>query len=275
LELLAHIARLQLMKAAEGAPSKKPSVALALPAMKTLLESGNEDDRVFTAQAATYMGPLAAPLVPQLLALVRSPTNSSPSALEALIGIGPAASNALPLICRLATNTDLKCRVVAVRGLEALGPTATAAMPLLTSLLLQETGPGWRSGPPEPDPVRAAMTQAGFSPRFMIARAMARVGAVPDEAVPVLLAMKQGTNWWERWAAALALWRREPGDPELKAQIIQSLHASNGFAVQLSLGGLGTNAAAFVPEIRRLADAPGPDGSAARRTLHAISHPAR
>jgi hypothetical protein len=244
LELLGHIGIGQRMKAAEGAPSKKPSVALALPAMKALLESGDKNDRVFTAQAASYIGPLAAPLVPQLTDLVQTP-DAGVAAVQALGVIGPPASNAVEALIQWATNTPSHNPVLAVQSLGGIGPAARSAVPLVTLMLTNRVLP------------------------FAAARALAEIGVVPDEAVPTLLSMKGGTNSLERSAATLAMWRRDQSDPDLRAQVVESLHSSNRGAVLLSLARMGTNAAVFLPEVRRMVD-DSFEGRFARRVLRQI-----
>jgi hypothetical protein len=256
LQVLSEIGADQRFKAAEGIPIKKASVASAIPVLRSLLESSDSGTRGFAAQAAAYMGPLAAPLVPELTELARWRDDAAPAvaqtlgpivAVQALGTIGPAASNAVYVLIAMTTNTVPELRVPAIQSLGAMGAAARLAVPALASHL---TNPG------------------GF--RFLAARALAEIGIVPDEVVPALLAMRQGTNSWEQYAAALALWNRDRQNPDLKADVIAVLRADPG-PVMLSLGRMGTNAAVFLPEVRSFAEAPDPYvNKMAKRTLRLI-----
>jgi hypothetical protein len=92
--------------------------------------------------------------------------------------------------------------------------------------------------------------------RVKAARALAAIGTTPEEALPTLMAMTQGTNQWARWFASIALWNRDRQNPNLQASVIEGLRSTNRVGVLICLGQLGTNAAPFLPEIRRLLDDP-------------------
>jgi hypothetical protein len=253
LRLLGQIGVTQRFKAADGELSKKPSVALALPAMEALLKSGDEHERASVAAAAMYMGHLAAPLVPGLVELVRTPGSgfASVQAVEALGLIGPPASSAAGALIQWATNDPSHAPVFAAQSLGDIGPSARPAVPLLSLMLTNRICP------------------------FPAARALAEIGVVPDEALPALLAMKEGTDTWERCAATLALGRHDPRHRQLQAQVVALLRSTNRTAVLLSLGRMGTNAAVFAPEVRRMVGDTGIVGRFAKRTLRQIQPPAQ
>ena len=107
--------------------------------------------------------------------------------------------------------------------------------------------------------------------RVAATRSLAEIGFTPDEAVPTLTAMTQGTNDWLADVATLALWNRDRQNQLLQAKLVAALHTYKRGWLLFSLAGLGTNVTALVPEIRPLVD--DPDSSVshfAKRALRKI-----
>jgi hypothetical protein len=75
--------------------------------------------------------------------------------------------------------------------------------------------------------------------------------------------------------AALALWRHDSSDQQLQAQVIESLHTTHGTAVLFSLGLMGTNAAVFAPEVRRMMEEGFFERRYAKMPLRRIQPPAQ
>lgn len=90
--------------------------------------------------------------------------------------------------------------------------------------------------------------------KALVANALLRIGGIPDEAAPAVerLLASEGTD---RIALAVALWRRNPNDRNIQRHVIASLKSDDWLqrmsAARL-LGEAGTNAAVFLPELRRL-----------------------
>ena len=231
LELLAAIGRGQRFKAAEGEPSPKPSIALAVPAIQTALRDTNGYDPVFAAQAAASIGPPAASTIPDLMYIVqmRNGSRAVPGAIQAFGIMGPLASNAVPLLITIAASPRREERLLAVQSLGGIGAAAHRAVPMLTSLLSEQDE----------------------QLRQISLRSLADIGLTPDDAVPTLTAIKQGTNEWAARLAALALWNRDRENSELRAEVVAALQKLPG-RMLLDLQRLGTNATPFVPEIKEI-----------------------
>ena len=252
--LLREIAAAQRRKSGNG----KDMASLILPAIQTALRDPSSEVRKWAAEAVVSLGSQAAAIIPDLLKLTQD-TNDGPasSAMSALGSMGCVASNAVPVLIRNAANATGTRRLFAVQSLGEIGRPAQSAVPVLVSVLLSDDS----SMPPN--------LGGGEELRVKAARALAEIGITPEEAVPTLIAMTRGTNQWARWFASVALWNRARQNPILQAQVIEGLRSTNRIGVMISLGCLGSNAAAFVPEICRLTN-DSFSGHTARRILQRI-----
>lgn len=258
MRLLQIVARQELELIDRGEGVGKSSVTHALAPLAAALRSSEAD---LAASTLACFGPLAAPLVPDLIAKVRDGGGPRASfVLQALGEIGPAASDAVPVITRIAAEEPGDIRVFAVQALGHIGAAAQSAVPVLTRLLTAED-PSMPAAPGEPRGVRMAA-----------ATSLARIGSTPEESVAAFMAMTHSTNEWTRQVAAIALWNRDRLNPDLRAGVVEGLWSGNAFPVCLVLMSLGTNAAVFEPEVRSLLADP-ELGAIAKRTLRQI-HPA-
>jgi hypothetical protein len=122
--LLWHVAGEQRRRADLGEPLKGPSVTNAIPALRELLQGPQGSELNLAAATAGYLGPLAAPLVDLLAARVAE--GDDPEFLvQALGAIGPAASNTIPALARLARNPNYAGDVQTALGLIRSGAAAT------------------------------------------------------------------------------------------------------------------------------------------------------
>ena len=158
--------------------------------------------------------------------------------MQAFGTIGRSASNAVGILATLATNSGYGGQLQAVEAIGDLGDVARSSALALVSLL----------------------SNTNERLRIAAARSIAEIGSTPVQAVPALLEMHRGTNQWASGVAALALWNRDRQNTNLQAEIVSILHSEsknekNGMV--FSLGLLGSNAAPFLPEIKRFAEDPG------------------
>ena len=276
LYLLAQVGREQRHKMFDGHPSERASIGDAMPAIRAAMSDPGL--RYPSVLALEMAGPMAVPAVPDLVALIAKEydshnlqaTNAS-DLFSALESIGPGAAAAVPLLNRIAADPaqSRSVRLSASQALGGIGRAARLAAPALSALL---AGDG---------------IQQGLSRELI---ALARIGGVTDEALPALREIARGTAPLAREYATVAMWEREPDNPEWRDHINGLLLAAAGPAhrgaddpnflagpVLASLACHGTNAAVFVPAIKRLLD-PGFPGAAnltnlARRALSQIDPP--
>ena len=245
--LLANIGMAQRFKSEAGEAISKPSIALAVPAMRAVLQRTNDTGQRWAAQAVWFTGSAAAAAIPELITLARDSNNHG--AIQGLGMMGELASNAVPVLIGIALDDRNANRELAITALGEIGAAARDAVPALATLL-GNTNDALCVG---------------------AARAIAETGTTPEEAVPTLLAMKQGTNDRLTLWATLALWNRDRQDASLRADLVAFLQTDKRVGLLASLGGLGTNAASLIPEIKPLVNDPDPSARFyAKRALRKI-----
>ena len=202
LQLIGYIGGQQRWNAEAGELGHKPGIQIALPAIHAAMQV--DATRVSAAQAAWFIGPQAASLVPDLIKMASDPNDRAGlAALQSFGVIGLAASNAVPLLIQIATNEGSSRQIHAVQSLGGIGAPAFPSVPVIASLL---------------DTTNPAVN-------LVAARALAELGVTPESAVPSLMAMRLGTNVWAARVASLALWNRDRGDEELRMEIVSTLHS--------------------------------------------------
>jgi HEAT repeat protein len=250
LRLLGDIGMAQRFRLEEGLPVAQPSISLAVPGIAAGLMSADADLRCSAAQAAWFIGPSAAPTIPNLIKLAKDP--NEPAAFLAIQGLGlmgGLASNAVPALIAIATDDGRREKTMAIVSLGEIGAPARPAVPVLVTL----------------------MSNTNEALRIAATRSLGEIGFTPDEAVPALVAMMQGTNGWLTDLATLALWNRNHQDPDLQAHLVAVLHGDKRGWLLSCLAGIGTNAAPLVPEIKLLVNDPDPNVSRfAKRALRSI-----
>ena len=103
------------------------SAALAVPALKRLLETSGGSDRIYArASAATSLGRIGQPAASAVPSLIRALKDEHPqvriAAAGSFQGIGPAARAALPSLIAALDDPD---NVVGLSAVESLGAVAT------------------------------------------------------------------------------------------------------------------------------------------------------
>lgn len=223
------IGQQQRFKAAEGNPSKKPSISGAVPQIIAYLSI----DPSAAATALWFIGPPASPAVDKLIVIASDPNSmASTMAIQAFRLIGPSASNAVPLLVSIADDPSHRDRVPAVVALGGLQRSAVSAVPCLVAIL--ET--------------------TNQSLRLAAVRSLAEIGTTPDEAMPRLRELQSSPNEWEATLATLALWNRNPQNDQLRNQLVASLNSEKPGPLISVLAQLGTNAAPFKQFIEPFVD---------------------
>lgn len=218
---------------------------MTLPAIQTALRDRSGEVRGAAAGAAGGLGSKAAATIPDLIKLTQDTNEQTASAaIMALGSVGPAGSNVVPILIWNAANSTGEKRLLAVQSLGEIGAPARSAVPVLGSILLSN------------DNTIPSRLGGAEGLRVTAARALAEIGSTPEEAVPALMTMTQSTNQWARRFASIALWNRDRENQSLQDHVIEGLRSTNRVGVLMSLGRLGTNAVAFIPEIRRLTGDP-------------------
>ena len=256
----------------------------AWPAVPSLTESISDfypQVAIVSIQTLGGLGPSASNAVPKLAAVACDPANAlRTEAVKTLGAIGPTARSVSPKLASFLTN-DLGA--ASARTAESVGqndfdglaerlrvlgglppkaipvsgqPSASSRVGLLKLeppdplALKPSAGPVLSYGNPSPP----MLISSDRKFRGAVADALVRIGEIPNEAAPALERMLQseGPN---RAALALAMWQRNPEDATVQRYVIATLTSDDWLhrmrATRL-LGEVGTNAAVFLPELRRL-----------------------
>lgn len=235
IELLGYIGNAQRINAASGEASTKLSINLAVPELLAMIQDTNHPFRSSALNATMYIGPAMKEAIPELIQMARLP-KADMIAIQALGRMGPLASNAVPALTEIAALTNHpQCRLAA-QSLGEIGASASNAIPTLLALTSSEK------------------TEL----RDIALRAVALIGRTPEDAVPILKKFQQGTNEWESILATLALWQRDPQNPELEAQISRYLgniaSRKNPPWLLYDLSRVGTNARPFLAELTKIGE---------------------
>jgi hypothetical protein len=290
LMLLALIGDTQRANDDRGEPSRKTPISVAIPSIRTALGDTNGGLQIYAALAAGYIGPPAAAATADLtnLAWSSGATRTVQAAVEALGQIGPAASNAAPLLAQILN--DVKCfpgvRRAAVVSIAQIGRTPEEAVPGLAACLTNPPASerlSWRdrrvaayaalalwNRDPKNAELRAAVAAAVVSPLDLLLPAPAwsqysstlevnYTRTSPGEAVygEVLFLLSRSGGALPPRAALFTP----------NSDFIQGLACTRGPGADpafslwpggliRSLGGLGYDAAEFVPEIRAIVSQP-------------------
>src|SRR6185436_4032113 len=198
--------------------------------------------------------PSAAPAVPTLVELLRSPETRplQTGILEALMNMGPAAAPALPTLEPLLNDPDAGLRVLGSMTIASLRGTPEKAVPTLmrelanTNFVGQE--PAWllRYSPSR------SIGFVGFNHRETAAWLLGKIGPPAKDAVPALTEVARRSPGRLPVLAARALWRID-ANPDTCLPALNSVLAGNDedtqvFAAQV-LAEMGPKAKPAVPAL--------------------------
>jgi hypothetical protein len=249
--LLSLIAQRQGELAELGTPSRKPSITNAFPLLHEAFANPRLDEAGSALRVIMSAGPLAAEFAPALLNLLTNAPPSDPALPEIIFtlgSVGEAAASAIPYLTGIAADPERPFlqRRLATQALAQFGPASRLAAPAIAGVLLA---------------VQTSTNDSRIqaSHLFGLTRALASVGYTPDAVVPLLEGWANpATDHQLRIPALIALWNRQPENPALRTQISSVLTSTNPWPALFILARLGTNAAAFAPQVRPLTNHPLP-----------------
>ena len=159
----------------------------AVPALKQMLHSESNAIREYAGYALSLTG---APAVPTLIDALQAPDDSvRASAAFTLADMGRAAQEALPSLMRAVRDPSDSVRRHATEGLGLIGQLVSEDMDVSETVQVLATG----------------LSDAYFPVRDNAARALAKLGALAEPAMPALVAQLEDEDRYVRFHAALAL----------------------------------------------------------------------
>jgi HEAT repeat protein len=178
--------------------------------MRVLTQSLEDSDPVAVSealQAFSTMGSRAQKVVPDLLAALKNPKESTRRAvLEAVGDIGPEASAAVPQLIASLDEPSLELRQSAVVAIGKIGPGSKAAVPAISALLSEPTEEELRIsalraigniGPGTEVPISAfekALQDPSPGVRYAAIQALGNLGMAAIPAVPRLIEALKGSD---------------------------------------------------------------------------------
>lgn len=238
--------------AARALAALPPSPEITVPIFEKALADADETTTSYMLDALAGLGAQA---VPRLIAALRHEA-MRPQVAFMLGQIGPQAAPATEALSKLVNDEDPNVGIEAAHALAKIGPGAKAAVPALID----------------------ALTQSEGKPTHAAAYALGRIGPDAAAAEPVLLELIKGSDNSLSLLGAWALVQiRGPSAdtaakvlPELMAGLESELPKSRQAAAE-TLGRLGPNAKAAVPQLQRATKDDDQDvRAAATKALEAI-----
>ncbi len=159
----------------------------AVPALKQLLHSTSATIREYAGYALSLAG---APAVPMLIDALQTTDDSvRASAAFTLADMGKAAQEAIPALMHAAQEPSESVRRHATEGLGLIGQLVSEDMDLSETVQVLTTG----------------LSDAYLPVRDNAARALAKLGAIAEPAIPALVAQLEDEDRYVRFHAAVAL----------------------------------------------------------------------
>jgi HEAT repeat protein len=259
------------------------------PVLAAALRDDDRYVRVFAAEAAQELGPLAAPLAPALIACLESEylivrclavmaleaigeaaladlvatfaeNDRGLSSAVALVMSGIGAPSVPFLVRILESEEEPLVRLEAVQALGRIGPAAESALPTLTDALLAEQGQTRHSvaevisqiGPAAVPHLLPLLQHQSRFVRYEAAWALGHLGPLASQAVPELNRLSSDPAANVRFAAVEALGRLGPAASSAVPSLINALYDHEDSvcrAAARTLAGLGEVAAGAVPSL--------------------------
>ena len=159
----------------------------AVPALKQMLHSTSATIREYAGYALSLTG---APAVPTLIDALQATDDSvRASAAFTLADMGKAAQEAIPALMHAAQEPSESVRRHATEGLGLIGQLVSEDMDLSETVQVLTNG----------------LSDAYFPVRDNAARALAKLGALAEPAIPALVAQLEDEDRYVRFHAAVAL----------------------------------------------------------------------
>ena len=246
----------------------------AVPSLRALLEADASATRNVAIYALTAIGPASAPAMPALTKLLRHEDfHTQYWSCRAIAAIGePAALPAVPALLELLSSGNPSVKRNAAQTLGQIGSAAgESVVPALVELMDDKLQPVRRAGvialgtlgpsaKSSSDAIRDAMNDKRFNARAEAAGALWQVTGEPEPSLDALLDVLQGKQ--SPWEAAQAFERlgktAKPAVTRL-TELAASDNPETQFFAIVSLAGIGSEAAASLPALKKMLDNPDQD----------------
>ena len=185
--------------------------AAAVPALRQMLHSESNAIREYAGYALSLIG---APAIPTLIDALQATDDSvRASAAFTLADMGKAAQEALPALMCAAQDPSDWVRRHATEGLGLIGQQVSDETDLSETVQVLATG----------------LSDAHFPVRDNAARALAKLGALAEPAMPALVAQLEDADRYVRFHAAVAL--KQIQTPEAQDALFNHLFTSRWCAL--------------------------------------------
>ncbi len=183
----------------------------AVPALKQMLHSTSATIREYAGYALSLTG---TPAVPTLVDALQATDDSvRASAAFALADMGKAAQEAIPALMHAAQEPSESVRRHATEGLGLIGQLVSEDIDLSETVQVLTTG----------------LSDDYFPVRDNAARALAKLGAIAEPAIPALVAQLEDEDRYVRFHAAVAL--KQIGTPKAQDALFNHLFTSRWCAL--------------------------------------------
>lgn len=202
-----------------------------------------------TLTALRRLGTAAAPAVPSLIELIEhNELKMNPSVIEVFFNVGPAASQAIPLLTKATASKDAVLRVMAAVALGRIQGDVESTFPVLISALRNDQfakEQTWEVWLPN-------MHIIGYDHRMTAAWFLGEIGPSAKDAVPELTNAMQGKQLRLPVLAARAIWKITGRDGNVLNVLSRTLQNPDEIACVLAvqaLGEMGADAKPVVPAL--------------------------
>ena len=183
----------------------------AVPALKQMLHSTSATIREYAGYALSLTG---TPAVPTLIDALQATDDSvRASAAFALADMGKAAQEAIPALMHAAQEPSESVRRHATEGLGLIGQLVSEDIDLSETVQVLTT----------------QLSDDYFPVRDNAARALAKLGAIAEPAIPALVAQLEDEDRYVRFHAAVAL--KQIGTPKAQDALFNHLFTSRWCAL--------------------------------------------
>ncbi len=226
------------------------NAAPALPVLIGALQDPATRNNALTG--LRRLGTTAAPAVPSLIELIeRDELKVNASVIEVFFNVGPAASQAIPMLTKATASEDAVLRVLAAVALGRIQGEIESAIPVLISALRNDQFAKKRSW----EVWLPNMHIIGYDHRMTAAWFLGEIGPPAKDAVPELTNAMQGKQLWLPVLAARAIWKITGRAGNVLNVLSQTLQNPDEIACVLAVQALGEMGADAKPAVPALLNA--------------------
>lgn len=235
----------QLLAVSAMGPEGREAVPLIIEALKNSQLHGN------AVAAISRIGPGAVPAVPGLIELLKTlQPMSLVKTCEALMNIGPPASNAGPDLNRLLAFDDMTVRIVAAAAVAKISGQGETAVPIL----IQGLSAGQRANASWQSPIRRfGLDHYSFNSRMAAAWFLGELAPDSRKALPILRQAFENCPEYQIPVIARAIWKIEGKPSEVLPFLKQALRSKQNEMRVLActtLAEIGPAAREAIPDLQ-------------------------